>query len=69
MDKYKIYKIYNSIIDLFSKVYQGIKSNFWQLIPGWSSGLIIWLTLLNKSILLYTHIERIQLTMKTINDQ
>ena len=34
---------YNSIIDLFRKGYQGIKSDFWQLIPRWSSGLVVWL--------------------------
>ena len=34
---------YNSIIDLFRKGYQGLKSDFWQLIPRWSSGLVVWL--------------------------
>ena len=33
---------YNSIIDLFRKGYQGLKSDFWQLIPRWSSGLVVW---------------------------
>ena len=31
--------VYNSIIDLFRKGYQGLKSEFWQLIHRWFSGL------------------------------
>ena len=33
---------YNSIVDLYRKGYQGLKSDFWQLIPRWSSGLVVW---------------------------
>ena len=35
--------VYNSIIDLFRKDYEGLKLDFWQLIPLWSSGLVVWL--------------------------
>ena len=33
--------VYNNIIDLFRKGYQRLKSEFWQLIPRWSSGLLV----------------------------
>ena len=36
----------NSIIDLFRKGYQGLRSDFWQLTPLWSSGFVVWLMII-----------------------
>ena len=34
--------VYNKFIDLFRKGYLGLKLDFRQLIPHWSSGLVVW---------------------------
>ena len=36
-------RLHNSINDLFHRRYEGLKSDFWQLIPRWSGGLVVWL--------------------------
>ena len=34
------------LIFFFRKDYQGLKSDFWQLIPRWSNGLVVWLMII-----------------------